>query len=94
MANMVEQGATPVLNPEHLARIGYKIAAYPLTLILAAIKAMEDALSSLMIGGQPGTAASFEHLREIVGFPEYYQAEKRYAWENFTDIAKGTKAKP
>lgn len=40
MANMVEQGKSPVLKPEHLERIGYQIAAYPLTLILAALKAM------------------------------------------------------
>lgn len=47
MANMVEQGLTPVLSPHRLEDIGYKIAAYPLTLQMAALKAMQDALANL-----------------------------------------------
>jgi len=47
MANMVEDGDTPVLPPERLEAIGYKIAAYPLTLLSAATRAMNDALHAL-----------------------------------------------
>ncbi|MDM8525529.1 isocitrate lyase/PEP mutase family protein [Desulfococcaceae bacterium HSG8] len=79
MANMVEQGVTPVLPPSELREIGYKIVAYPLTLILAGIRAMESALSSLRREESPRTLAEFSHLREIIGFPEYYEAEKKYA---------------
>ena len=46
MANMVEQGKTPVLPPDELKQLGYKIAAYPLTLMLSALKAMETALKN------------------------------------------------
>jgi len=50
MANMVEQGTTPILPPKELAAMGYKIAAYPLTLLSASMKAMEDALVALLSG--------------------------------------------
>lgn len=78
MANMVEQGKTPVLAPDQLAEMGYKIAAYPLTLILSAIQAMETALEELKGGYHPKSLASFEHLQDVIGFPDYYQNEERY----------------
>ncbi|MCG8512357.1 MAG: isocitrate lyase/PEP mutase family protein [Rhodospirillales bacterium] len=82
MANMVEQGATPVLPPDRLAEIGYKIAAYPLTLLLAAIPAFERALKSLAEGKSPEELATFADLQDVVGFPEYFEAEKRYSTDS------------
>ncbi|MBE7473916.1 MAG: carboxyvinyl-carboxyphosphonate phosphorylmutase [Anaerolineae bacterium] len=79
MANMVEQGDTPLLPPARLAEIGYKIAAYPLTLLSAAARAMQEALTSLKAGQHPERLLEFATLREIVGFPAYYEAEQRYA---------------
>ena len=78
MANMVEGGDTPLLAPEKLAEIGYKIALYPLTLMLAGLKAMEDALGAMRDGAHPVGLAEFAHLRDVVGFPAYYDAEKKY----------------
>ena len=79
MANMVEQGDSPFLTPAKLAEIGYKIAVYPITLILAGIRAMEEALAKMKAGGgHPERLAEFAHLRDIVGFPDYYEAEKKY----------------
>ncbi|MFQ5764522.1 MAG: oxaloacetate decarboxylase [Rhodospirillales bacterium] len=79
MANMVEQGETPFLAPATLDEIGYKIALFPITLMLAGIKSMEDALDAMREGGHPDALARFAHLREIVGFPGYYETEKKYA---------------
>jgi 2-methylisocitrate lyase-like PEP mutase family enzyme len=79
LANMVEQGDTPLLPPARLAEIGYKIAAYPLTLLSAAARAMQEALASLKAGQHPERLLEFATLREIVGFPAYYEAERRYA---------------
>lgn len=81
MANMVEQGDTPILSPDALQDIGYRIAIYPITLMLAGIYAMEQALAALAAGQTPDDTAEFAHLRDIIGFPEYYEAEKRYAAE-------------
>ncbi len=79
LANMVEQGSTPVLSAGRLEEIGYKIVVYPLTLILAAINAMEHALAAIKHGKHPNDIAGFAHLRDVVGFPAYYEAEKKYS---------------
>ncbi|KAI9341905.1 putative carboxyvinyl-carboxyphosphonate phosphorylmutase [Obelidium mucronatum] len=79
MANMVENGLTPVLKPSELASIGYKITAYPLTLLGASIKAMQDVLQA--IEKEEPTEAfmpNFEQIKDVVGFNEYYKDEERY----------------
>ena len=78
MANMVEQGDTPVLAPSVLEEMGYKIALYPLTLLNAAISAMERAADALKEGRIPEQLTDFAHLRDVVGFTDYYEAEKKY----------------
>lgn len=81
MANMVEQGDTPILEPARLEALGYAIAAYPLTLLSAAVKAMEDALAALGAGRTPENILPFESLRERVGFPDYDRTLDRYRSE-------------
>jgi len=71
MANMVEGGDTPILPPAHLQQIGFKIAAYPLTLLSSAVAAMQGALEALGRGETPPALLSFEALRDVVGFPAY-----------------------
>jgi 2-methylisocitrate lyase-like PEP mutase family enzyme len=78
MANMIEYGKTPVLPPDQLEAIGYKIAVYPLTLLNASIRAMRGALSSLKQGRMPENVMEFEELKAAVGFPQYYEEERRY----------------
>ncbi|MET0014235.1 MAG: isocitrate lyase/PEP mutase family protein [Sedimenticola sp.] len=78
MANMVEQGDTPILPPKDLEAIGYKIAAYPLTLISSAAAAMQSALEALRMGETPESMLTFPQLREIVGFNRYDEELKRY----------------
>ena len=79
MANMVEQGNTPYLAATRLEELGYKIVIHPLTLMLAGINAMEHVLAAIKGGKHPNDLAEFAHLRDIVGFPAYYEAEKKYA---------------
>ena len=79
MANLVEQGDTPLLPPDVLGEMGFKIVLYPLTLLNSAMTAMEKALVALGEGSTPDGLSDFAHLRDIVGFPEYYEAEKKYA---------------
>lgn len=50
LANMLEQGSTPILPPEQLKQMGYTMAAYPLTLLSASIKAMTIALERIRDG--------------------------------------------
>lgn len=79
MANMVSGGATPALPPRELEALGYKIAAYPLVLISSAVRAMQQALKDLE-GAESGQV-SFEELKRLVGFPQYYELEQRYRSE-------------
>lgn len=79
MANMLEQGATPVLPPARLQEMGYQIAAYPLTLLLAVVPVIERALADLKAGRHPKDLASFAQLQDVVGFPDYFAAEEKYA---------------
>ena len=83
MANMVEQGKTPFLPPAELEAIGYKIAIWPAAIMLAAIQGMETELARLFRGevGEDGKK-SFLALQDLVGFPDYFEAEKKYAFEN------------
>ncbi len=78
MANMVEGGDTPILAPQQLESLGYRIAAYPLTLLNAAIGAMQDALAALGKGETPQGLMSFAQLRETVGFDDYDAEQQRY----------------
>ncbi|KAF7837105.1 2,3-dimethylmalate lyase isoform X1 [Senna tora] len=82
MANMLEGGGkTPILNPQELEDIGYKLVAYPLSLIGVSIQAMLDSLTAIR-GGRippPGSMPSFEEIKDILGFNTYYEEEKRYA---------------
>ena len=79
MANLVEQGDTPLLPTDILGEMGYKIVLYPLTMLNSAMTAMEKGLEALKEGRKPDGLSDFSHLRDIVGFPDYYDAEKKYA---------------
>lgn len=78
MANMVEDGDTPICPPAKLEAIGYRIAAYPLTLLSAAAHAMERALAELRAGQPASSLLSFEDLRDRVGFDVYDEDLARY----------------
>jgi len=79
MANMLEGGITPVLSPRRLQEIGYRIAAYPLTLLTSVVYAMQEALGELAAGRTPQRRVDFAAIRGIVGFDEYDQTLDRYS---------------
>ena len=67
-----------MLPPARLAALGYRIAAYPLTLLSAAARAMQDALAALARGETPARLLEFAELRALVGFDAYDAALERY----------------
>jgi len=79
MANMLEDGITPLLPPERLHALGYRIAAYPLTLLSCAVRAMQTALDDLAQGRTPTNRTRFSELRQLVGFDAYDALLDRYA---------------
>mmetsp|Transcript_26203 Transcript_26203/g.33874 ORF Transcript_26203/g.33874 Transcript_26203/m.33874 type:complete len:324 (+) Transcript_26203:1-972(+) len=79
LANMLEYGKTPVLPPKELEEMGYSIAAYPLSLLSASIKAMQQTLARLKNEESvDDLIVDFATCREVVGFEEYYELEEKY----------------
>ena len=82
MVNLVEGGDTPLLSHAELAEIGFSIAAYPLTLLSAAMRAIRDALQDMRTGRNPPQLLEFAELCRIVGFDDYATIEERYRSES------------
>jgi 2-methylisocitrate lyase-like PEP mutase family enzyme len=79
MANIVEGGATPELSHAELRDIGYCVAAYPLTLMSAAMQAMVNALEALKADAPRGPLLmDFMDLRRRIGFDDYYAESSAY----------------
>jgi 2-methylisocitrate lyase-like PEP mutase family enzyme len=83
VANMVERGRTPVLSRAELEALGYKIAIFPVTALLAAVKAMADVYHGLrQHGSSAGTSVplyDFAELTRLMGFEDVWAFEQRYA---------------
>jgi len=78
MANMLEEGLTPLLPADRLAAMGYKIAAYPLTLLNCAVFAMREALADLQAGRVSSRRVDFATIRHILDFEGYDRLLARY----------------
>ena len=78
LANMLEDGKSPLLAPVELEELGFKVAAYPLTLLNCAVTAMRRALTDLKQGVYPASRSSFAELKAIVGFDDYEAELTRY----------------
>ncbi|MEM7530151.1 MAG: isocitrate lyase/PEP mutase family protein [Pseudomonadota bacterium] len=79
MANIVEGGETPALSHTALQEIGYAIAAYPLTLMAAAMQAMVASLAAFRDDTAREAIMDFAELRRRIGFDAYYAASETYA---------------
>ncbi|MDQ2091818.1 isocitrate lyase/PEP mutase family protein [Marimonas arenosa] len=78
MANIVEGGETPDLPNAELHDIGFAIAAYPLSLMAAAMQAMVTSLRAMRDDQRPGQM-DFAELRRRIGFDGYYEVSEAYA---------------
>lgn len=73
LANIVEDGKTPLLPPKDLEQIGFKIVLYPISTLLAVTKRLEEAYATLVRGEREkldAHRARFAEYNEIVGLPE------------------------
>lgn len=85
MANMIEGGLTPNLSPAELQHLGFQIAAYPITLMAAAMKAMTDALKQLKSGDvAPELLMPFDEIKTRIGFDDYFETEQHYSGRKIT----------
>ena len=83
VANMVEKGRTPLLTPDELADLGFRLIVSPLSLLLAAAKGIREAARHLHHHGTMrdalDTLVSFDEFTDIVGLPDHLARESRYA---------------
>jgi 2-methylisocitrate lyase-like PEP mutase family enzyme len=83
LANMVEGGRTPVLSQAELEAIGYKIAIFPVTALLAAASAMKAVYAQLLATGSsiqmPVPLMPFADITKLMGFEEVWAFDKKYA---------------
>lgn len=94
LANMVEGGRTPVLSPQELQDIGYRLAIFPVSSLLAAAQAMQDTYARLKqlsgstakgLAPDQGALASgpalmpFSEMTQLMGFEEVWDFERRHA---------------
>ncbi|MBP0443600.1 isocitrate lyase/PEP mutase family protein [Roseomonas sp. SSH11] len=86
LANNVEGGRTPILPAETLKAIGYNIAIYPAVGFLAVSAALERVYTHLLEHGDsnalpPQESYGFGRMNELMGFPEVWEFERRWARE-------------
>jgi 2,3-dimethylmalate lyase len=83
LANMVEGGRTPVLNRSELEELGYRIAIYPVTALLAAASSMKAVYAQLLATGSssqvPVPLMPFADITKLMGFEEVWAFDKKYA---------------
>ncbi len=81
LINLVEGGKTPFLPRGRLEQLGFKIAIYPATALLTVAKTLQRQFARLRTEDGFGPNAdqiTFEELKTLVGFPDYYAQEERY----------------
>jgi 2-methylisocitrate lyase-like PEP mutase family enzyme len=83
VANMVEKGRTPVLTRAELESIGYRLAIFPVTALLAAIEAMAKVYGHIKTAGSSsGTATplyDFGALSRLMGFEDVWDFDRNHA---------------
>jgi 2-methylisocitrate lyase-like PEP mutase family enzyme len=82
MANMAEGGRTPILPRARLQELGYRIAIFPVTGLLAAASALERVYGVLKeAGSSDGLQADlypFDGFCRLAGFEHVWAFEKRW----------------
>jgi 2-methylisocitrate lyase-like PEP mutase family enzyme len=83
VANMVEKGRTPVLTKAELESIGYRVAIFPVSALLAAIQAMAGVYGHLRATGSttgcPASLYDFGDLSRLMGFQDVWDFDKNHA---------------
>ncbi len=86
LANIVERGRTPNLPAAELEKIGYKIAIFPITGVLAEAKVLFTIFAQLMETGSTNNIIEylydFEEFNLLMGAEKIRDIEKRYLLKN------------
>lgn len=78
VANMVPGGRTPPLSPARLQELGYRIALFPITGLLASAAALKSAYAHLKGAPTAPPAMAFADFNTMIGFPDIWDFEQRH----------------
>ncbi|MGK7868757.1 isocitrate lyase/PEP mutase family protein [Falsiroseomonas sp. E2-1-a20] len=83
-ANMVEGGRTPIVPADRLHAMGYRIAIYPAVGFLTVAAALTKAYGQLKADGHSNNmgvndAYSFARMCELMGFPDVWEFDRKWA---------------
>jgi 2-methylisocitrate lyase-like PEP mutase family enzyme len=80
LANMLDDGRTPVLPPSELKAMGFAMAAYPTTVIFRVARTIERALNDIR-AGKPASSdgVNFAEFKDITNYDEWARIEDNYA---------------
>jgi 2-methylisocitrate lyase-like PEP mutase family enzyme len=90
LINQASSGKTPILPATELQSFGYRLAIYPTSLLLSAMRAAQEFLHALKtdgtFAGRTNKMASFVEYFEMLGMSEVAELEDRYAVDEATRI--------
>jgi 2-methylisocitrate lyase-like PEP mutase family enzyme len=81
LANMLEDGATPLLSPADLYALGFQMIAYPVSLLFRIVRTMQRALQDMRAGTLrlAGEGASFAEFKALTRFDDWAGVEDRFS---------------
>ena len=83
VANMVERGRTPVLTRDELVSLGFRLAIFPVSALLASVHAMAGVYGDLRrhgsTAGSSTPLADFTALTALMGFEDVWAFERDHA---------------
>ena len=82
LANIVNGGRTPMLPVDRLIKLGFSMAIFPALGFLSAGQALHNAYDDLKRNGTTTAKVplyEFSKFNELLGFPDVWEFERRYA---------------
>jgi methylisocitrate lyase len=82
VANMIEQGKTPLLSRADLVDLGFQLILYPLSGLFSAAQALETIYQKLHTDqttqGSFGQLMTFERFNDLIGVEQKYKLAERF----------------
>lgn len=81
--NWAEGGKTPPLTYDEISALGFSMIIMPISTLLSATRAMQQALAQIKLDGTPVTAVAsmpaFDEFTDLIGLPEVVELEQRFS---------------
>ena len=82
VANMLERGVTPLMDPQELKELGFDLIVWPLAPLYSIAKSLTDVYATLRRDGSTTKILDrlmpFDDFNEIVGLEEKYAQDQKY----------------